>query len=253
MKKIFLLVVLFLLFDKCFGQTISGIDSLVSRIENDHFFDTIVVDIENNTIYESLTGFVSKDSLMKIEVKYKDTASLTIYSEKNHSSHFQYFYARECRGQKIKEYYFFEDTIVCDSKIYLIWENDSMRELDDLLSYISYCIEREIIDKKAAHYTFVGKLHEIPQDISSCGGIIPSGAAFKYEVIETDFEFYKCKYVIIKTACPPLYGKGYFVAGEKYRLRVATNNGASFNIKIVNDYSKENIPEFWLRQIERIE
>jgi len=237
-----------------YGQSIQLIDSLVSLIDRTDFSDSIIVDSNNNcSKFKTVTGYKTNDSIKKIEVVIDSSKSYTIYFWHFYPTYNELIFVKEKCHLRERQYYFCGDTIIIDSKKHYIYDSVAIFDLGSTFDYIEFLVEKQIIDNTAEHYTFIGKLIEIPKGINSCGGIIPSGAAFKYEVIETDYKNYCSKYVIINTACPPKYGKDFFIAGSKYKIRGATNNGASFSIKIINEYSAESIPEYWSRQIEKIE
>jgi len=211
------------------------------------------VDSNNCSKYKSVIGYKSNDSIKKIEVVIDSSKSYTIYHWQFYPTFNELIFVKENCNQRESQYYFCGDSILINSKKHYIYAFDTIFYLNSEFNEFYYMVEKQIFDNAAEHYAFIGKLVEIPKGINSCGGVLPSGAAFKYEVVETDYKNYSSKYVIINTACPPLYGKDFFVAGAKYKIRSATNNGASFSIRILNEYSAESIPDFWSRQIERIE
>lgn len=248
------LIPLFLLLSlQGWGQTTMQIDSLVYRIERTIFRDTIQIDLNENSPCKSIVGYANDDTIMKVDILKKNGETIVLYYWYHSSLYSQLVRSNEINGTREQKYSFIGDTIIFNSSKHSKYENDSLAYLEDEYFEFYYLVEEKIIDNQAEHYTFLGKLIEIPKGIRSCGGIIPSGAAFKYEVIETTFKNYSNKYVIIYTACPSLYGKNFFNANQSYTIYAATNNGASFGIKILNDYINEGIPTFWSRTIERKE
>jgi len=252
-KKLIFIQLIICLTISSYSQSIQHIDSLVLMIDRAKFSDSIIVGSYNSSGNMSITGYRSNDAIEKIEVEIDNAGSYIIYLWQFKPTLNQLIFVRERCNQRESQYYFCGDTIIMDSKKHYIYESDTIFELINKYGHFQFLIEMQIIDNLAEHYTFTGILVEVPKGLKSCGGILPSGAAFKYEIVETDFQNYSSKYVIINTACPPLYGKNFFVTGSKYKINAATNNGASHSIMISSEYSKEAIPEFWARKIEKIE
>jgi hypothetical protein len=256
MKRYLIILLIFYLNISAYGQSVQKIDSLVLLIDRTNFSDTIKVD--NNILKcKSVTGYITNDLIKKIELVIDSTKSFIIYFWHYYPDYPEYntlIYAQEKCVKEVSQYYFCEDTIaIIDSKKFNINESDSISDLCSLFFFYEEQVAKQIIENATKYYNFIGKLVEIPKGISSCGGVMPSGAAFKYEVIETDYKDYISKYVIINIGCPPIYGKDFFNAGSKYKIRAATTSGVSFGISIINYYSEELIPDYWSREIEKIE
>lgn len=229
------------------------IDSLVSVIDRTTFSDSVIVDTSQHSGIGTVIGYISTDSILKVSVVTDSSVYYTSYFWYFDSGYNELIYAIEKHNSVERKFYFVNDSVIIDTEKHWIYENSPIYDLKYRFSHYSYLVGFQVIDNEAEKYLFVGELVKIPSGIKSCGGILPSGAAFKYRVIETDYVDYKDEFVIICTPCPPLYGEGFFVPGSLYRIKAATNSGVDWSIGIRDDYYKESTPKFWLRQIEKIQ
>ncbi len=246
-------VIILYLTHSSLGQTTHLIDSLVSVIDGTTFSDSVVVDTSQHSGIGTVIGYMSTDSILKVLVVTDSSVYYTLYFWYFDSGYNELIYANEKDNSVERKFYFVDDTVIIGTERHWIYENSSIYDLKYKFLHYCYLIEFQVIDNEAEKYLFVGELVEIPSGIKSCGGVLPSGAAFKYRVIETDYVDYKNEFVIICTPCPPLYGEDFFIPGSLYRIKAATNSGVDYSIGIRDDYYKESTPKFWPRRIEKIQ
>ena len=75
----------------------------------------------------------------------------------------------------------------------------------------------------------------------------------KFEVIESNVNTIQPKqFVLLNQPCPADITRNYFAAGHLYKVKIAKTSGAPSGYTLLNEYSKESLPVFWIRDIERV-
>ncbi len=84
-------------------------------------------------------------------------------------------------------------------------------------------------------------------------GVIAWALTQKFEIIESDFSYMKPKYpILLNKSCPEFLGPEYFITNRVYLVKVAENSGAPFGYSVINNYQKEKLPIFWIREIKLV-
>ncbi len=106
--------------------------------------------------------------------------------------------------------------------------------------------------KDTAYHHLTVRLLKAERPTPHCG-VIAWAITQKFEIMESDFPPMKVKYpVLLYTTCPEFYGNHYFIAGKAYKVKVTEINTAPFTYTIVNNYKKDDLPSFWIQEIEPI-
>lgn len=258
-----LFFIVLLLCVSVFSQTIGSIDTLVQRIDNTIYNDTIVI-VRNTKSLErpcQITGYFSGDTLMKTISLFNNSTRkrLTYYSceidwiinkpcfvvEIDSIDHSQltnvYGYEKSFNNYKVLKYEVKEplDSVYLQHPGRLLWDAD-------------YTIDilHALIDRRAEKYHFKVRLTKALPLPAGCGRIA-FALLQKFEVISTDFPNYDKKFVLLIQPCPEFLGNSFFHRGKVYDVYVATNSGVAFDYDYRNIYEKENLPVFWNRKIIR--
>lgn len=84
-------------------------------------------------------------------------------------------------------------------------------------------------------------------------GVVAWALTQKFEIIESDFLLMKPGYsILLNQPCPDFFGADYFRRNRTYIVKVAKDSGDPFSYTVINNYEKEKLPLFWIREIQLI-
>ena len=84
-------------------------------------------------------------------------------------------------------------------------------------------------------------------------GVLALALTQKFEIMESNFVPLKLKNnILLHQPCPEFLGNDFFITNKMYKVKVTKKSGASFEYIIFNNYEKENLPTYWIQEIEII-
>jgi hypothetical protein len=99
-------------------------------------------------------------------------------------------------------------------------------------------------------HTLKVRLIKAEQGTPHCG-LMAWALAQKFEILESDSYYMKPdSRIILINACPEFLGQGYFVTNRIYNVKVSHNSHAASLYNVINRYSKEYLPIFWIEEIK---
>ncbi len=237
------------------SQDISSIDKLKVRIDNLLYTDTVII---TDTIFDlkgyeekEIQGFRHGDTLVKTIAKFKNSSRIRVsYFSCLPNYQNKVVYVKdfdEKTNDLLIELYAWDEEIL-KSNIIKASNNYTTRPSDILRrSDYSTKIGFKIVDRDALKYWFTGRLIEKVPFTPGCGKIAWA-VVHKYEVINTTYQDYPNKYVLVIQPCPEFNGEKFFIKNQTYRIYASTNSGVTFSHVVSNQYEKAGIPIFWSEQ-----
>ncbi|MEI9808631.1 MAG: hypothetical protein WDO16_12650 [Bacteroidota bacterium] len=80
-------------------------------------------------------------------------------------------------------------------------------------------------------------------------GIVSWGLGQKFEMVASSFDPAGKKIILIMT-CPEMHGRDFFSEEKMYTIKIFRTRKIPVDA-VVNDFKEENLPAFWISEINR--
>lgn len=251
--KAHLLIISFFSISSIFSQTISSIDEHIQNVEQIKFTDSITILKFRSQSNHSLriTGYFLGDSLLKSYARFTNSSRIRItYYKKDNIVYAKDF---DSVTNIIYAEAYGPGYTVLKSKMDNRFDNEDKSEPYQFLINSDFSTELGFanVGNKAKKYVFKVKLVNPVVSTPHCG-FIAFAVVLKFQVLLTNYPNYNQQYVLLIQPCPEFLKQGFFEAGRVYDLDVATNSGVTFGFTLVNNFEKEKLPTFWIREIKKV-